>query len=199
MKPAYALMITFALSTYSQLGAQSGPEQTSDRTSIQCLQPRMNFYVVNKPKKLDLYSRLVIIRARKRAMSRREKFIVLVASSSKAVRDRIEYQLKKKNAVIGSLWFDSHGHYKNGYSSFSLGKEEFSYKTITDTVYTNYLRELAAYCDQNTRVAIGSCYSAATYEMPAHSGKPASRMNGDSLIIGQAQLCPCRLSPAKEV
>lgn len=151
---------------------------------------RVNFYVVNKPKTNDLFSRLVVLRARKRAMTRREKFIIVVATSAKEARDKMEDHLLKKNAMIGSLWFDTHGRYANGYSSFILGNDEFSYKTINDTVKMKDFRTLAAYCDEYTRVAIGSCYSGATYEKPAHNGKPATRMNGDSLMIGLANLLP---------
>lgn len=151
---------------------------------------RINFYVVNKPKTLDLYSRLVIIRAKHRASTRKEKFIVIVASSTKEVKNKIIENLQKRNGIIGSLWFDSHGHYKNGYSSFTIGDEEFSYKTIRDTTATNNLHALASFCDEHTRIAIGSCYGGATYEQPAHNGKPASRMNGDSLVIGLANVLP---------
>lgn len=151
---------------------------------------RINFYVANKPKTLDLFSRLVIIRAKHRASTRKEKFIVIVASSTNEVKKKIIDNLQKRNAMIGSLWFDSHGHYKNGYSSFIIGNEEFSYKTIRDTSVTKDLHALAAYCDEQTRIAIGSCYSGATYEKPGYKGKPASRMNGDSLIIGLANILP---------
>ncbi len=151
---------------------------------------RINFYVVNKPKTLDLFSRLVIWRARIRGMSRRNKFIVVVSRSSKEASEKILDYLNKKNALIGSLWFDSHGHYANGYSSFSLGNDQFSYKTIHDTSYTKYLRFLSDYCDVNTKVAIGSCYSGATYQKPEHNGIPPTRMNGDSLVIGLANILP---------
>jgi len=151
---------------------------------------RINFYVVNKPKKLDIYSRLVIVRAKHRASTRKEKFIVIVASSTNEVKNKIVENLQKRNAMIGSLWFDSHGRYKNGYSSFIIGNEEFSYKTIHDTSNTKNLQALANYCDENTRIAIGSCYGGATYEKPAYGNKPASRMNGDSLIIGLANVLP---------
>jgi hypothetical protein len=180
----------FAGSTYAQDSILNESEISVNKllAQKQPLVSRLNFYVVNKPKTLDLYSRLVIIRAKKRAMTRREKFVVIVASSSKEVKSRIEHELKKKNAFIGSLWFDSHGKYKNGYSSFSIGDEEFSYKTINDTSVTNNLHGLAPYCDKYTRVAIGSCYGGATYEKPAHNENPSSRMNGDSLMIGLANV-----------
>ena len=159
-------------------------------SSGKTFQRRVNFYVVNKPKTLDLFSRLVVLRARKKGMTRRHKFIVIVAASAKEAKDKMEDHLQKKNAMIGSLWFDTHGRYANGYSSFILGKDEFSYKTINDTTKMKDLRALAIYSDEYTRVAIGSCYGGATYEKPAHSDKPASRMNGDSLMIGLANLLP---------
>jgi hypothetical protein len=162
----------------------------TDSSSGKTFQRRVNFYVVNKPKTVDLFSRLVVVRARKRGMTRRDKFIVIVAKSAKEARDKMEDHLQKKNAMLGSLWFDTHGRYANGYSSFILGKDEFSYKTINDTAKMKNLRALATYCDEYTRVAIGSCYGGATYEKPAHNGNPASRMNGDSLMIGLANLLP---------
>jgi hypothetical protein len=130
------------------------------------------------------------MRARKQGMTRRHKFIVIVAGSSKEVKEKIEDYLQKKNALIGSLWFDTHGHYANGYSSFILGRDEFNYRTIKDTGHTKHLHALATYCDEHTKVAIGSCYGGATYEKPTHNGKPASRMNGDSLMFGLADVLP---------
>jgi len=189
MKLIY-LIVAVLLASSNRLFAQTdcAPQGIDpiEKTSIR----RVNFYVVNKPKTVDLFSRLVVLRARKRGMTRRDKFIVIVATSAKEARDKMEDHLQKKNAMIGSLWFDTHGHYANGYSSFILGKDEFSYKTINDTTKMRDLRALASYCDEYTKVAIGSCYSGATYEKPAHNGRPASRMNGDSLMIGLANLLP---------
>jgi len=189
MKLIY-LIVAVVLASSNRLFAQTdcAPQGIDpiEKTSIR----RVNFYVVNKPKTVDLFSRLVVLRARKRGMTRRDKFIVIVATSAKEARDKMEDHLQKKNAMIGSLWFDTHGHYANGYSSFILGKDEFSYKTINDTSKMRDLRALASYCDEYTKVAIGSCYSGATYEKPAHNGRPASRMNGDSLMIGLANLLP---------
>jgi hypothetical protein len=121
-------------------------------------------------------------------MTRGNKFIVIVARSSEEVKTKMLDYLDKKNAMIGSLWFDTHGRYANGYSSFILGQDEFSYKTIHDSTKTKHLKAIAPYCDEYTQVAIGSCYGGATYEKPAHDGKPSSRMNGDSLMIGMADV-----------
>ena len=180
-----ALLLSIAGTAQDSFVSGSSYYQT-----MQSQTKRINFYVVNKPRTLDVYSRLVIVRARRRARTRQEKFIVIVASSTNEVKKKIIEKLEDRNTMIGSLWFDSHGHYKNGYSSFIIGDEEFSYKTIRDTAVTKNLQSLAAYCDKRTRVAIGSCYSGATYEKPAHNGKPATRMNGDSLVIGLANILP---------
>ncbi|MGZ3881970.1 MAG: hypothetical protein ACXVBF_11555, partial [Flavisolibacter sp.] len=180
-----ALLLTFAcVAQDSFVSVSNSPDSPKPNTR------RINFYVVNKPRTLDLYSRLVIVRAKHKAANRKEKFIVIVASSTNEVKTKIIDKLEEKKAMIGSLWFDSHGHYKNGYSSFIIGNEEFSYKTIGDTCVTKNLQALAPYCDTRTRVAMGSCYSGATYEKPAHKGKPAMRMNGDSLVIGLAHVLP---------
>jgi hypothetical protein len=190
MKSASLLIIFLVIVASYSVAQTRTPQNTPDSSILKTSIHRVNFYVVNKPKTLDLFSRLVIVRARKRGMSRRDKFIVIVARSAKEARDKMEDHLLKKNTMIGSLWFDTHGHYANGYSSFILGKDEFSYKTIHDTSKMKDLHALATYCDEYTKVAIGSCYSGATYEKPAHGSKPASRMNGDSLMIGLANLLP---------
>ena len=191
MKPVYITMImllTASGSSFAQTDCTS--QDISDSAMNKISIRRVNFYIANKPKTFDLFSRLVILRARKKGMTRRDKFVVIVATSAKEARDKIEDHLQKKNAMVGSLWFDTHGRYANGYSSFILGKDEFSYKTITDTTKMKNIRALASYCDEYTRVAIGSCYGGATFEKPAHNGKPATRMNGDSLMIGLANLLP---------
>jgi hypothetical protein len=123
-------------------------------------------------------------------MTRRHKFIVIVVRSSEEVKTKMIDYLQKKNAMIGSLWFDTHGRYANGYSSIILGKDEFSYKTIHDTTNIKHIKALAPYCDEFTKVALGSCYGGATFEKPSHAGIPATRMNGDSLIIGMANILP---------
>ena len=186
------IIAIFTLGVSLHLTAQT--DNSTENNSVNCVvntsQHRINFYVVNKPKTLDLFSKLVIVRARKKGMTRGNKFIVIVARSAQEVKAKMLDYLDKKNAMIGSLWFDTHGRYANGYSSFILGQDEFSYKTIHDSTKTKSLKAIAAYCDESTQVAIGSCYGGATYEKPAHAGKPASRMNGDSLMMGMADVLP---------
>jgi len=198
MKANHLVLLLSSLAQTTTIFSQGTPAASiTQRDTIQTCDPnsrpnqrRLNFYIADKPKTFDLFSLLVIIRARKQGLSRHHDFVAIVATSSKEVRQKMEQHLRKKNAMIGSLWFDTHGRYANGYSSFILGTDEFSYKTIKDTVHTAQLRALAPFCDEYTQVAIGSCYSGATYEKPAHNGAPASRMNGDSLMIGLANVLP---------
>ena len=190
MKSLLIFGITLVLSFHLTAQTDNTTENNSVGRVVNSSPHRINFYVVNKPKTFDLFSKLVIVRARKKGMTRGDKFIVIVARSADEVKTKMMDYLDKKSAMIGSLWFDTHGRYANGYSSFILGQDEFSYKTIHDSTKTRSLRAIAPYCDEYTQVAIGSCYGGATYEKPAHDGKPASRMNGDSLMMGMADVLP---------
>src|SRR5438045_1923337 len=98
MKLAY-VTIAILISFYSMAQTDVKKENTQANAVEKLSQRRVNFYVVNKPKTLDLFSRLVIVRARKRGMTRRHKFIVIVAGSSKEVKDKILDYLQKKNAL----------------------------------------------------------------------------------------------------
>ena len=79
MKLIY-FIVAFLLASSNRLFAQTDCAAQGidpiEKTSIH----RVNFYVVNKPKTVDLFSRLVVLRARKRGMTRRDKFIVIVAT-----------------------------------------------------------------------------------------------------------------------
>jgi len=143
------LTISVFSATLAQVSEINNPAKTQP-TDIPVEKQRINFYVFNAPKTLDLFSRLVILRARRQAMSRKDKFIVVKARSSQEAAGKIlSYLVQKKNTLIGTLWFDSHGRYANGYSSFILGKDEFSYKTINDSAnHTRFIKLLAPYCDK---------------------------------------------------
>ena len=65
-------------------------------SSGKTFQRRVNFYVVNKPKTLDLFSRLVVLRARKKGMTRRHKFIVIVAGPQKRQKIKWKITCRKK-------------------------------------------------------------------------------------------------------
>ncbi|MFI5131180.1 MAG: hypothetical protein ACHQFX_14355 [Chitinophagales bacterium] len=149
---------------------------------------RLNFVVSTKQKKFDAAPFSFQLQARiMRLFHKKELHLIIARSTEEAVNEIITI-LKKKNATIGNLWFDSHGHWQRRRSLFEVGEEEFNYQTIRDSVLTLHLQKLAAYCDTNTKVGIGSCYGGASYTVPAIENFPAQRMNGDSLMIGVSKL-----------
>ena len=147
---------------------------------------RINFYVITKEKtkKIDYTTISVNIRIFLREFFDRKKLYIIVAKSSQDAARRIAGIVKEKGKMIDNIWFDSHGHYKNRYSSFRVGKDVFSFKNIRDTVSTKYLKYISQYCDNKTKIALGACYAAADFYFPATDSTPATRMNGDSLMIG---------------
>ncbi len=150
---------------------------------------KLNFFIISKPKKFwDPATHFNILRAKIKSSLRPTRFVCIVASSSEQMASKIKFRLNKYNAHIGNIWFDGHGSIKKGYSFFTIGKDEFSYKNINDSNQTMAFRELAAYCDSNTHIGIGSCYGGATYSRPGTVTFKESRMNGDSLIIGLAKV-----------
>lgn len=86
--------------------------------------------------------------------------------------------------MIGNIWFDSHGHYARRHALFEIGADEFNAVNIHDSMHVRWLQVLGAYCDENTKAGIGSCYGGATYSLPAIENIPGNRMNGDSLMMG---------------
>lgn len=152
------------------------------------LKSGVNFYLITKEKKKhnlpDMGLLSTLIRAKIRQIFDREKLYVLKVNSSEDALEKMAKILHRRHATIENIWFDSHGHYKNHYSSFRVGVDEFSYKNINDEEHTRFLKEIAGYCTENTKIALGACYGAADYYFPATDSTPAYRMNGDSLMIG---------------
>jgi len=149
---------------------------------------RINFVVSPKQKKFDGAPFSFQLQAILMRKYHKKDFYLVIAGSSEDMLKKITRILKRKNAMIGNIWFDSHGHFQRRRSLFEIGEEEFNYKTIHDSAFTVHLKKLAVYCDINTNVGIGSCYGGATYTLPAVEIFPAQRMNGDSLMIGLSTL-----------
>ena len=144
---------------------------------------RHNFYITGKDKKFHFSSLTVKAQALFHDVFSKKFHFITVSSDEEAIT-KIKSILDKHHAMIGSLWFDSHGLYKQGYSSFHIGSNEFSYKNINDSSATHCLQQLQPYCDAYTSIGIGSCYGGATFTFPGNDHAPAGRMNGDSLMIG---------------
>ena len=149
---------------------------------------RLNVYVISKSEKFELLPFTVKVRAFVKSIFSKKRMRVIVASKSEFAATKIEKLMKKHNAMIGNLWFDSHGLYKNGFSSFSIGEDNFSYKNITDTTHTSSLKKIASFTDAETKVGIGSCYGGATFIHPGSATVKSSPMNGDSLMIGMGKI-----------
>lgn len=150
-------------------------------------QQRHNFYITGKDKGFHFSSVFVKAQAYVHDVTGKKFHYIAVASDKEAVI-KMKNFLEEHDAKIGSLWFDSHGLYKQGYSSFRIGNNEFSFKNITDTNATQWLKQLNAYCDSGTSIGIGSCYGGATFDFPGNEFAPAGRMNGDSLMIGVGKI-----------
>ena len=145
----------------------------------------LNFFIVSKRHKgkLDPASRFNIFRAKMKSLFRQKKFVAIIVRNAQQASDKIQYRLEKYNAGIGTIWFDSHGMYKKGYSLFFIGTDEYSYKTLKDQSTLQPLKQLAVFSNAETRVIIGSCYAGATYYRASIDYKDTTRMNGDSLMI----------------
>lgn len=148
---------------------------------------RHNFYITGKDKGFHFSSVTVKAQALLHDVFSKKFHYIVVSSGDEAVQ-KIKRILNRHQGMIGSLWFDSHGLYKQGYSSFHIGSNEFSYKNITDSSATQCLQQLTAYCDQFTSIGIGSCYGGATFTFPGNEHAPAGKMNGDSLMIGMGKI-----------
>ncbi len=147
-------------------------------------QTRLNIYVISKDKKFEFLPFTVKARAFIKSIFSQKMMRVIVASKSEEAAIKIERLLKKHKAVIGNLWFDSHGLYKNGFSSFSIGEDNFSYKNINDSIHTQFLQRIARHTDADTKVGIGSCYGGASFIHPGSK----TEMYGDSLMIGLGKI-----------
>ena len=147
---------------------------------------RVNFFIFTRERKghIDLLAFYTLERARIERLFHHKKFYVVNARSSKDATVKVDRILHDKRKLINNLWFDSHGHYGNRYSSFLIGTDQYSYRNIHDTNSIKYLQSLALYCDDKTKVGLGSCYAGADFYFPATDSTPATRMNGDSLMMG---------------
>lgn len=177
MKPAITFFfIFFSITAFSQ-GQNTAKAKT-----------RLNIYVISKSEKFELFPFTVKVRAFAKSIFSKKRMRVIVAPKSGYAAAKIEKLVKKYNAVVGSLWFDSHGLYKNGYSSFSIGADNFNYKNIGDSTHTFFLKKIAMFADAETKVGIGSCYGGASFIHPGWATVKSGPMHGDSLMIGMGKI-----------
>jgi hypothetical protein len=175
---------------FCQLQDNVSLSEQGNEASTTSQKKKLNFFVVSKRHKgkLDPASRFNVFRSKLKSLFRRKKFVAIVASNAQHASDKIQYRLKKYNSRIGTIWFDSHGMYKKGYSLFFIGTDEYNYKTLKDSLAIQPLKQLSVFSNPETRIIIGSCYGGATYQRASVDYKDTTRMYGDSLMIALAHV-----------
>ena len=153
---------------------------------------KLNFFVVSKRKKgkLDPATSFNVLRTKIKSLWRPKNFVAIIAADADQASAKIRHRLKKYNANIGTIWFDSHGLYKKGYSLFYIGHDEVNFKKLKDSSFTNPFDSLTPYATNETRLVIGSCYGGATYHRSSIDYKDTTRMNGDSLMMALGKFFP---------
>lgn len=178
--PLFELSVILPARGYENTGDHLNPGKT------------VNFFIISKRKKAkpDLATRYNILRAKIKSFLRSDVFVAIVADSSEQAISKIIYRLEKHHARAGTIWFDSHGVYKRGYSLFMIGKDEISFMSLRDPRIRNAFQMLVPYTDKNTSIVIGSCYGGATYLRASIDYCDTTRMNGDSLMISLGDIFP---------
>jgi hypothetical protein len=148
--------------------------------------------VVSKRKKgkLDPATRFNVLRTKIRSLFRPKNFVAIIAGDAEQASAKIIYRLKKYDATIGTIWFDSHGAYKKGYSLFYIGHDEINHRKLRDSSLANSFDLLTQYSGNETKLVIGSCYGGATYQRSSIDYKDTTRMNGDSLMMALGNFFP---------
>src|SRR3954452_17990326 len=179
--------------TSENSGLKIKPTEQRNTTVVKASEKRLNFYVIsNDKKKFSIMLLRMKIKAGFRSFFSNKTMYVVVAGNANSAAGIIEQRIKRSgNKKIGNIWFDSHGHYAHGYSSFAIGKDEFNSVNIKDTIHTESLRSIAKHCDEFTQIGIGSCYGGATFIFPGSPKVPSQPMNGDSLMIGVGKIFMC--------
>lgn len=194
MKPhIFILVLGYTLSQSISLNAQPGQASIAHEKQGNVMlkaKKKINFFVISKRKKgkIDLATRYNVFRTKLKSIFCKKKFASIVARDGKQMSEKVRKKLEKSNGKIGTIWFDSHGAYKKGYSLFLIGSDEYSFKSLKESEHKTPFLELADYSDEQTKVVIGACYGGATYRRSSIDYKDTTRMNGDSLMITMGKI-----------
>ena len=148
----------------------------------------INIYLISKDKYFDLTSRIIVWQTKLIALLHSKKIKVILVSSTADAEKKIAALVSNHNYAINNLWFDSHGKYRKGYSSFMIGTDEYYYKNIGDSNYISSLKKMASYCDRYTNIGVGACYAAADFNFPVLRKGIYENMHGDSLLKGMGNI-----------
>ncbi len=154
---------------------------------------RFNIFIFSRQKRFNLASFLMKSSTGISSVFNSKIRIIKVNSPEQLAEKMQDLMESNQDKMIGNLWFDSHGVYKTGHSLMTIGKDTIHYKSIRSPRIRNNLAVLSAYCDEKSVITIGACYSAATFKRPGNDKLTESRMNGDSLMKGMANIF--RISP----
>ncbi|HEV8269676.1 MAG TPA: hypothetical protein VGQ04_00145 [Chitinophagaceae bacterium] len=195
MKPTNTIialvLVSFSITASAQdMLATDTSEQNT--TALTKKKQKLNFFIVSKRKKgkLDPATRFNVLRTKIKSLSRPKSFVAIIAADAEQASAKIRHRLEKYNASIGTIWFDSHGAYKRGYSLFYIGHNEISFKNINDSSSANAFTSLTPYANYDTRLVIGSCYGGATYQRSSIDYRDTTHMNGDSLMMALGKFFP---------
>ena len=148
----------------------------------------INIYVISKDKYFDLTNRIIVWQTRLTALLHSKKLKIILATSTADAEKKIAALVNKHHYTINTLWLDSHGKYRKGYSSFMIGTDEYSYKNISDSDHLIQIKKIASYCNSNTKIGLGACYVAADFNFPVLKNGAYQNMFGDSLLRGMAKI-----------
>ena len=99
---------------------------TSAQTRVVPVKKRVNFIISSKIKKVDPAPFSFQLQAWISRLFHRNRLFVVIAGSSEEMVSKVDKILQKQHAMIGNIWFDSHGHFGKRYSLFENGKDEFN-------------------------------------------------------------------------
>lgn len=182
MLKAYILLITLSL---NGIGVMAG--DTINLRSVET-KKRINVIVSSKLKGIDPAGIGFRLQAGWNRLFNKKRFYTIYVDSIEEAAGRISEVALRENALIGNLWFDSHGHLGRRVALVEIGNDEVNYLTIREQFIHKSLQLIATYCDTNTRIGLGSCYSGANFVLPRIDIFPEQRMNGDSLMISLSKL-----------
>ena len=185
------VIILFSATIFAQ-EAQTSETMIGEERVNTTSNKKLNFFIISKRKKgkLDPATSFNVLRTKIKSLFRPKNFVAIIAADADQASAKIIHRLKKRNASIGTVWFDSHGSYKRGYSLFFVGHDEISFKNIKDSSIATAFSNLTPYTSDDTKMVIGSCYGGATYQRSSIDYRDTTRMNGDSLMMALGNFFP---------
>ena len=161
---------------------------TAENDSIPTAKKRLNIVISNKATYLDPALMSTHIQGWWNQLFHRKKMRFMIVKTIEEAVERITRGMEKENAVINNIWFDSHGHMGRRLSVLEIGDVELNFETVREPWVTEKVSIIGKYCDSNSTVVLGSCYSAADYMSGGTDSFPARKMNGEMLMEGAAAL-----------